>query len=585
MAKLLIMSVVSFCFIFLLLVFFRYILKRYFNYSLNYKVWYLTLLAGLIPFIPIKFSFFKFNNLNNQEPTVESNSHNLNPNINTTKPVHEFTTDIHKINWDSIDNICTVIWIVLVIILSFKFLNSLLYLKYLKKQSLYLNEKEKDKINKILFNHQYKRNIVIRKAESIHSPITFWYGKYIILIPSLYFKSINDKKLKYIILHEYAHAKNRDTLHLIIFHIFSIAMSYNPLIQIVKRKMIHDNEVEADRFVLNNINKNEFKSYAEAIMDSVLKTPFFNKNILSHSFNGKKSLLKRRLINIKEANLKKQSKLILIFVCIFTFFIMIIQSQFLMGQSLTDYNYKKPLQSDYQILDESKNFGSNSGSFVMYSMKKDKYYIYNEKESRKRYSPDSTYKIYLALFGLDRHIISDKNSRMLWNHNHYPFDSWNKDQDLNTAIQNSVNWYFERISNQISKNYTYDQLKQLNYGNKNLGSYKAYWLEDSLKISNLEQVIVLKNMMEQNNHFSKNEKKQLSSSLLIRKNENYALYGKTGTGIVNGKYNNGWFVGYVITNHDKYYFSTHLSDEKASGENAKLINEKILKEMGVLNGQ
>ncbi|HDE6393369.1 TPA: beta-lactam sensor/signal transducer BlaR1 [Staphylococcus aureus] len=585
MAKLLIMSIVSFCFIFLLLLFFRYILKRYFNYMLNYKVWYLTLLAGLIPFIPIKFSFFKFNNLNNQAPTVESNSHNLNPNINTTKPVHEFTTDIHKFDWDSIDNICTVIWIVLVIILSFKFLNSLLYLKYLKKQSLYLNKKEKNKINKILFNHQYKRNIVIRKAESIHSPTTFWYGKYIILIPSLYFKSINDKKLKYIILHEYAHAKNRDTLHLIIFNIFSIAMSYNPLIQIVKRKMIHDNEVEADRFVLNNINKNEFKSYAEAIMDSVLKTPFFNKNILSHSFNGKKSLLKRRLINIKEANLKKQSKLILIFICIFTFFIMIIQSQFLIGQSLTDYNYKKPLQSDYQILDESKNFGSNSGSFVMYSMKKDKYYIYNEKESRKRYSPDSTYKIYLALFGLDRHIISDKNSRMSWNHNHYPFDSWNKDQDLNTAIQNSVNWYFERISNQLSKNYTSDQLKQLNYGNKNLGSYKAYWLEDSLKISNLEQVIVLKNMMEQNNHFSKNEKKQLSSSLLIRKNENYELYGKTGTGIVNGKYNNGWFVGYVITNHDKYYFSTHLSDEKASGENAKFINEKILKEMGVLNGQ
>ena len=43
---------------------------------------------------------------------------------------------------------------------------------------------------------------------------------------------------------------------------------------------------------------------------------------------------------------------------------------------------------------------------------------------------------------------------MSWNHNHYPFDSWNKDQDLNTAIQNSVNWYFERISNQLSKNYT-----------------------------------------------------------------------------------------------------------------------------------
>ena len=53
-----------------------------------------------------------------------------------------------------------------------------------------------------------------------------------------------------------------------------------------------------------------------------------------------------------------------------------------MGQSLTDYNYKKPLQSDYQILDESKIL-VQIGSFVMYSMKKDKYYIYNEKKVEK----------------------------------------------------------------------------------------------------------------------------------------------------------------------------------------------------------
>ena len=37
---------------------------------------------------------------------------------------------------------------------------------------------------------------------------------------------------------------------------------------------------------------------------------------------------------------------------------MVIQSQFLMGQSITDYNYKKPLHNDYQILDKSKIFGS-----------------------------------------------------------------------------------------------------------------------------------------------------------------------------------------------------------------------------------
>ena len=35
---------------------------------LNYKVWYLTLLAGLIPFIPIKLFL---NLIMNNQPTVE----------------------------------------------------------------------------------------------------------------------------------------------------------------------------------------------------------------------------------------------------------------------------------------------------------------------------------------------------------------------------------------------------------------------------------------------------------------------------------------------------------------------------------
>jgi bla regulator protein BlaR1 len=419
----------------------------------------------------------------------------------------------------------------------------------------------------------------------VTSPITFWYGKYYILIPTAYFKDLEEQSLKYIIFHEYAHAKNKDTLHLIIFTLFSIIMSYNPLMPIVKRMMTDDNEVEADIFVLKNIQRNEFKTYAETIMMSALKFKSFNKNILSHAFNGEKTLLKKRLINIKKINFKKQPKTILILTYVFCLFLIIFQSQFLMGQSLTDNKYREPLKSNYQTIDKSKNFATHKGSFVMYSSKKKEYYIYNEQESRKRYSPDSTYKIYLAMFGLDRNVITSDNSTIKWDHKNYPFASWNKNQNLTTALQNSVNWYFERISNQIPKNYTANQLNQLNYGNQNLGNYSTYWMENGLKISNLEQVIVLNRLMEHNNHFSKAQKNQLSSSLLINKNDNYALYGKTGTGIVNGKHRNGWFVGYVKTNQDTYYFSTHLSDENASGKNAESISKEILKEMGVLSAQ
>ncbi len=31
----------------------------------------------------------------------------------------------------------------------------------------------------------------------------------------------------------------------------------------------------------------------------------------------------------------------------------------------------------------------------------------------------------------------------------FPFPSWEADQDLNSAMQNSVNWYFQAIDSQL----------------------------------------------------------------------------------------------------------------------------------------
>ena len=94
---------------------------------------------------------------------------------------------------------------------------------------------KKNKIDTILFNHQYKKYCDSKSRDySISNNFLVWEIYY--FDSSSYFKSVIDKRLKYIILHEYAHAKNRDTLHLIIFNIFSIIMSYNPLVHIVKER-------------------------------------------------------------------------------------------------------------------------------------------------------------------------------------------------------------------------------------------------------------------------------------------------------------------------------------------------------------
>ena len=65
-----------------------------------------------------------------------------------------------------------------------------------------------------------------------------------------------------------------------------------------------------------------------------------------------------------------------------------------------------------------------------------------------RVSPNSTYKIYDALLGLESGIITPEHSTFTWNGEPYPFHSWEADQDLTSAIHNSVNWYFQAIDSQ-----------------------------------------------------------------------------------------------------------------------------------------
>ncbi len=88
---------------------------------------------------------------------------------------------------------------------------------------------------------------------------------------------------------------------------------------------------------------------------------------------------------------------------------------------------------------------------------------------------------------------------MTWNGDAFPFPSWEADQDLNSAMQNSVNWYFQTIDSQLGINRVQEFLNKIEYGNQTTSSnLDLYWSDFSLKISPLEQVTLLKNLTQMN---------------------------------------------------------------------------------------
>ena len=120
-----------------------------------------------------------------------------------------------------------------------------------------------------------------------------------------------------------------------------------------------------------------------------------------------------------------------------------------------------------------------------------------------RVAPNSTYKIYDALFGLEEGVITPENSFIAWNGESYPFEAWNADQTLQSAMNSSVNWYFQTVDEQLGSSSVYNYIQEIGYGNENMnGDFSTYWMESSLKILSIEQVELLTKLHNNSFEFS-----------------------------------------------------------------------------------
>lgn len=169
---------------------------------------------------------------------------------------------------------------------------------------------------------------------------------------------------------------------------------------------------------------------------------------------------------------------------------------------------------------------------------------------------------------------------MAWNGETYPFDSWNRDQNLNTAMTNSVNWYFMNLDLHGGMDSIKRTLTGLSYGNLDFsGGISRFWLESSLKISPLEQVKLLAGLSGHTLPFSENDMETVKDTLYLSSDGTSSLYGKTGTGTVDGKNTNGWFIGFVESDNSSVSFAVHISGEDgATGAKAGEIALRILKD-------
>jgi beta-lactamase class D len=255
-------------------------------------------------------------------------------------------------------------------------------------------------------------------------------------------------------------------------------------------------------------------------------------------------------------------------------------------------NTKNVIEVDY-----SNYFMDVEGTAVFYDNNENLYYVYNKDLSEKQSSPCSSFKIISCLLGLESGVINPDDSIQEWNGTTYSVSEWNKDINYIDAFHYSCIWYYRKILDLIGVDYVQNALDKLEYGNcdisewegsmhnmifpqqQDLAELNGFWQESSLQISPREQVDVQKKIFEDNDIFSKESLKLIKNVMHIdNSNPDIQIYGKTGSGIKDDTWNDGWFVGMCEIKENTYYFAIRLNQPGKRGNDAKDIAVSIINE-------
>lgn len=569
------------------------IFKNNLSSRMQYNLWFLLLGLLVVPFIPFRLIGFPqiFSWLGSLKSSPSSNTGTTMGETLGSDPtgnvnwMNDFTFSVNSKAPSIAGYILLGIWIVGILAMIILVIKSALRLRNLKKSALPLQNQEVRRLYlHCLEEMGIHRDIPVYSTAFLKSPIILGLLKPCILLPIHLISDYNESDMRYMLLHELQHYKYHDAIGSFLMNLAGVVYWFNPLVWYAIKEMRNDREVACDTSVLKMLEEDAYEDYGNTLInfaEKVSLTPF----PFSASLGGNMKQMKRRIINIasyEKPTLIKRLKGMAAFVL--TAVLLLGFAPFISTYAAEANYYQWDSSSEnVSYVDLSTYFGEYEGSFVLYDLGNDAWSIHDKEHAILRVSPNSTYKIYDALFGLEEGVITPENSFIAWNGESYPFDAWNADQTLQSAMNSSVNWYFQSLDKQLEKSVLQSYLDTIGYGNQDIsGKLSSYWMESTLKISPIEQVKLLTSLYQNDFDFIPEHIQAVKNAIRLSASDAGTFYGKTGTGRVNGKDINGWFVGFVEVQNNTYFFATNIQNvQDATGGKASEISLSILSDLNI----
>jgi len=423
--------------------------------------------------------------------------------------------------------------------------------------------------------------VALGSSIMVKTPMTIGFIKPFIILPA---KKMPMNDMRFAMLHELIHCKNKDIPINSLMYVFQILYWFNPLVYLVFKQMRLDRELACDALVLGLLPKESHISYGETLVH-------FAKSLSSPSIltfatgigDSRPHLIKRvRYIASysRESSFLKIKSILLFFMALLLIFCKV---PIISALTINNENQFSFAFDNVYDIDLSKYFGDINGSFVLYDVGAGSHTIHNQDMGITRVSPTSTYKIVSTLIALETGVLESSNTEREWDGAMHPFDVWNQNHNLISAMNSSVNWYFQNLDAVVGVEQLSYFLKQQSYGNHDIsGGLTDFWIESSLKISPIEQVLFLVSLYQNDTVFQPEHVNTTMNALRLSEKDGAVLSGKTGTGIIGDVIVSGWFIGLVETNDNTFIFATYIQgNDYVGGSVAAQISLSILESKGI----
>lgn len=189
------------------------------------------------------------------------------------------------------------------------------------------------------------------------------------------------------------------------------------------------------------------------------------------------------------------------------------------------------------------------------------------------YSPNSTFKIPLALIGFESRILKNRHNPIWQPQQPVTFLQYYHDgeQTPSSWMRFSMPWYSQMLTQKLGMKKFQAYIDKLNYGNKDLSGDKGKnngltdsWLSSSLLISPLNQLEFIEKLAKNRLPFSKESQIKTKDLMKLMEESLYtngwSLHGKTGSGGYDkNKRREGYFVGFAEKDDRVISFVIHMS--------------------------